>query len=284
MFFRNYGLSCLLIISLVAFFGAQSLFEKLLAEFFLNLPWFMHCQQGGEVCAWKMHLGMFRGFSICFGHFWRKFWQGGHIGRSDRPLPWSDCQGGLTGLGRRSDRPWLVKNVFCLFLLHLFRGSLHLLRGSLHVFRGAPCVVWVYVLVVCSFVVSFWFLSRLCWAVALVLGDRDFVIQVIRFVRWGWCLITCLSPCSCLFFFFDYPYSCLSGVLSMHSSMGRLRTCVCPRTVCRSLVMSDWQRGVGLTLGLVLQVQVAAWFALVQVKKKCERSVSVWPPRSGEDK
>jgi hypothetical protein len=33
----------------------------------------------------------------------------------------------------------------------------------------------------------------------------------------------------------------------------------------------------GLTLCLVLQVQVAAWFALVQVKNKCKRSIHVWP-------
>jgi hypothetical protein len=29
-------------------------------------------------------------------------------------------------------------------------------------------------------------------------------------------------------------------------------------------------------------VQVAAWFALVQVKNKHERSMLVWPPKCGE--
>jgi hypothetical protein len=38
----------------------------------------------------------------------------------------------------------------------------------------------------------------------------------------------------------------------------------------------------GLTLGLVLQVLVVAWFALVQVKNKREGLSLAGPPRSGE--
>jgi cytochrome bd-type quinol oxidase subunit 2 len=39
-------------------------------------------------------------------------------------------------------------------------------------------------------------------------------------------------------------------------------------------VVSDWQMWCGLTLGQVLQVQIATWFALVQVKSGRERSMT----------
>ena len=44
--------------------------------------------------------------------------------------------------------------------------------------------------------------------------------------------------------------------------------------VCCQCTRDEWLTTLcGLTLGLVLQVQVVAWFALVQVKNKCERSL-----------
>jgi hypothetical protein len=63
-------------------------------------------------------------------------------------------------------------------------------------------------------------------------------------------------------------------VLSMHSSRGSLRT---GASEDRWMVIpgcDEWlTTWCGLTLSQVLQVQVAAWFALVQVKSGRERSM-----------
>ena len=56
----SYDLSSLPLISFVAFDIAHFIYERPIGEFFLIFPWFMHCQQGGEVCIWDafgLHLG-----------------------------------------------------------------------------------------------------------------------------------------------------------------------------------------------------------------------------------
>jgi hypothetical protein len=71
-------------------------------------------------------------------------------------------------------------------------------------------------------------------------------------------------------FFLWIGYLC---VLSLHSSRGRLRTRVSEDWWMVATGCDEWlTTWCGLTPGRVLQVQVAAWFALVQVKSGCERS------------
>jgi hypothetical protein len=72
-------------------------------------------------------------------------------------------------------------------------------------------------------------------------------------------------------------------VLSMHSLRGRLRTGASEDQCMVAPWCDEWlTTWCGLTLGRVLQVHVAAWFALVQVKNGRERSMPVWPLWSGE--
>ena len=67
MTFLNCASSCLTIVVLVANFSALCLFEKPRVEFFAFSAWFMHCQQGGEVWAWKSLLHTFRRCSYSLG-------------------------------------------------------------------------------------------------------------------------------------------------------------------------------------------------------------------------
>ena len=95
-----YDLSCLLIISFVAFWSARFVFEKLVVRFFVEMPWFMHCQQGWKFCTCVTFLDMSRAFSCISGQFLRNvhFWE----------------VTGLTGIGHRSDRSGTI----CLQLRH----------------------------------------------------------------------------------------------------------------------------------------------------------------------
>jgi hypothetical protein len=68
-------------------------------------------------------------------------------------------------------------------------------------------------------------LSRLCRAVALALGPRDFSLSSDLFLAFVWLLISCLSFYFISFlFFFSFLLAGYLCVLSMHSSRGRLRT------------------------------------------------------------
>ena len=103
-------LLCLLYVSCVAFCCALCIFEKLDRLYIcfdmhfswkqgeeLHIPWFMHCQQGGEY-VWKgrscMHFGRFCGKLVCI------------------------CE--MLHVRRKIEKK----------RLHLLRGSLHMCRGS----------------------------------------------------------------------------------------------------------------------------------------------------------
>jgi hypothetical protein len=76
------------------------------------------------------------------------------------------------------------------------------------------------------------------------------------------------------FSFFPFLWIGYLCVLSMHSSRGRLGTGVSEDRWMVAPGCDEWlTTWCGLTLGRVLQVQVAAWFALVQVKSGRERSM-----------
>jgi hypothetical protein len=66
-------------------------------------------------------------------------------------------------------------------------------------------------------------LSRLCWAIVLALGERDFVLSSDLVLAFVCLLITCLSFWFVSFLFL-FSLNCLLCLLSMHSSRRRLRT------------------------------------------------------------
>jgi hypothetical protein len=75
-------------------------------------------------------------------------------------------------------------------------------------------------------------------------------------------------------FFFSSLWIGYLCVLSMHSSRGRLRTEASEDRWMVTPGCDEWlTTWCGLTLGRVLQVKVAAWFASVQVKSGRERSM-----------
>jgi hypothetical protein len=84
------------------------------------------------------------------------------------------------------------------------------------------------------------------------------------------------------FFFLWIGYLC---VLSTHSSRGRLRTRASKDRWMVAPGCDEWlTTWCGLTLGRVLQVQVATWFALVQVKSGRERSMPCGASKEWRDK
>jgi hypothetical protein len=114
-------------------------------------------------------------------------------------------------------------------------------------------------------------LSQLCFSRCPWLRGPGLALSsdlVLAFIR---LLITCLSSLLVSFFLsFMNWWLC---VLSMHSSWGRLRTGASEDRWMVTPLCDEWlTTWCGLTLGRVLQVQVAAWFALVQVKSRRERS------------
>jgi hypothetical protein len=132
---------------------------------------------------------------------------------------------------------------------------------------------------------QFWsILSRLCRAVALSLGDRDFSHSSDPFLAFVWLLITCLSFSSFLFFF-SFLWIGYLCVLSMHQSRGRLRTGASEDRWMVAPGCDEWlTTWCGLTLDLVLRVQVAARFALVQVKSGRKRSMPCGASEEWRDK
>jgi hypothetical protein len=148
---RTCRVSNLLIWTCVASCDAFCIFEKLYVETFCILPWFMHCQQGGEVCACFGHLGVFGRCSNWFGKILSSLVQAGLLGRSNRPQAVSWCAGGLTALWRRSNRPGLSEQIFALCyipVLHCCIGSGGVCFGSggaCICAGGAICGVWALV-------------------------------------------------------------------------------------------------------------------------------------------
>jgi hypothetical protein len=156
--------------------------------------------------------------------------------------------------------------------MHLFRGSLHSCIWGLFFF-------WILVVLFC----------RWCRALLPHLEESTFLEHFISVVS---------SHCPCLRGprFFSLKWSFLGLCLAFDhlsrfffrffsfSLFSELVTCVCWRRRLRTGVSEDrWMIAPGcdewlttwcwLTLGQVLQVQVAAWFALVQVKSGHERSM-----------
>jgi hypothetical protein len=82
-------------------------------------------------------------------------------------------------------------------------GEMHFFRGSLHSCIWELFFAWILVVLLCQWCRAllphlesrqFWsILSRLCRAVALVLGNRDFSHSSDLFLAFVWLLITCLS-------------------------------------------------------------------------------------------
>jgi hypothetical protein len=101
------------------------IFEKLYVETFRILPWFMHCQQRGEVCAWFGNLGTFGRCSNSYGSFWKVWCRSGLMGRSNRPQAVRWPIGGLTARCRRSNRARQSEQCFslcCIPMLHCCIG------------------------------------------------------------------------------------------------------------------------------------------------------------------
>jgi hypothetical protein len=160
--------------------------------------------------------------------------------------------------------------------MHLFRGSLHSCFGS-SLSRLE---------LLCAFLFCRWCRALLpqleesaSWAFCLGCVELSPLPQgtetlSLKWSYFGFCstLITCLSS---LFvfsssLFYEFVTMC---VLSMQSSRGRLRTEASEDQWMVAPWCDEWlTTWCGLTPGRVLQVQVAAWFALVQVKSGRERS------------
>jgi hypothetical protein len=124
----------------------------------------------------------------------------------------------------------------------------------------------------------------LCRAVSLVLGDRDLSHSSELFLAFVWLLITCLifSFVSILFLFsLNWLLVCVVNALIKGEIEDRsVRGPVDGRSwlwwVIDNVVWTDsWPR---------LQMQVAAWFALVQVKRGCERSMPCGASEEWRDK
>jgi hypothetical protein len=83
------------------------------------------------------------------------------------------------------------------------------------------------------------------------------------------------------FFSFSLFFELVNCVCCQCSSRGRLRTGASEDQWMVAPDCDEWlTTWCGLTLGRVLQVQIAAWFALVQVKSGRERSM---PCRASEE-
>jgi hypothetical protein len=196
-------------------------------------PWFMHWQRGGERKVEKSCFaslepiprvkGELVHFLCIFG-----FWGSGLL-----------YEIGLIGFGNRSDRFWWNQSnrlwepawPVCAQGWQLFRGSLHMCRGS-------SCMLWLLVLFAWA-----WFCLGCVEPFPLPKGSETCLLQVILFFAFlGFRSLVGVSFYSFLFFFLFSVYQMC--VLSMHSSMGRLRTMCGSRTGGWSLpcVMSDWQR------------------------------------------
>jgi hypothetical protein len=171
--------------------------------------------------------------------------------------------------------------------MHFFRGSLHSCFWELFLPEFQFCPFADGVEPFCLTLRSSQFLSILSWlcrAVALALGDPDSSHSSDLFLALVWLLITCLSflVVSFLFLFFWIGYLC---VLSTHSSRGRMRTGASEDQWMVAPSCDEWlTTWCGLILGWVLQVQVAAWFVLVQVKSERERSVPCGASEEWKDK
>jgi hypothetical protein len=177
----------------------------------------------------------------------------------------SDWSGVFSTYSHRSNWCWIpvwpiiAKLVRCSISWQVLHA---LVQGGVCICLEGDCTCWrdvllcrlsLFLLWVCSFVVSLFCLSCV-EPLPLPKGTETFLLQVILF-----------SPLidfrSLVWVFYSIPFFFLFllwqwlCVLSMHSSMGRMRTCVWPRTGGWSLLSDEWlTTWCGLTLGLVLHV------------------------------
>jgi hypothetical protein len=125
-----------------------------------------------------------------------------------------------------------------------------------------------------------------------VVSSRYPCVRGPRFFSLKWSFIRFCLAFDHLFEFFFHFFSFSSFlwigylcVLSIHSSRGRLRTGASEDRWMAAPGYDEWlTTWCGLTLGRVLQVQVTAWCALVQVKSGCERSMPCGASKEWRDK
>ena len=92
--------------------------------------------------------------------------------------------------------------------------------------------------VLCGVLLVSFVLSRLCRAVALVLGGRDLDWRVILFSLVLWLWITCLEVCVCGCFSFLFLDVISMGVVNALIK-GEIEDQVCPRTSGGSLLSDE---------------------------------------------
>jgi hypothetical protein len=178
--------------------------------------------------------------------------------------------------------------------IHVYRGSfasrdekfgeMHLFRGSLHSCIWELFFAWILVVLFCRWYRAL--LPHLEESAILehfisVVSSRCPCLRGPRFFspKWpflGYCLAfdDLFEFFHSFLFFFSFLLIGYLFVLSMHSSRGRLRTSASEDRWMVAPGCDEWlTTWCGVTLGRVLQVQVVAWFALVQVKSERERSM-----------
>jgi hypothetical protein len=173
-------------------------------------------------------------------------------------------------------------------------GDMHLFRRSLHSCIRELFSVWILVVLFCR-----WCLallphleeSKILEDSISVMSSRRPCLRGPRLfsLKWsflGFCLaFDPLFEFFSRFFFFSFLWIGYWCVLSMHSSRGRLRTGASEDRWMVAPGYDEWLTPwCGLSLGRVLQVQVAAWFALVQVKSELESSMPCRASKEWRDK
>jgi hypothetical protein len=150
---------------------------------------------------------------------------------------------GLTGDGNRSDRcelKLLQLPCFQVVCMHSSRGSCIGSGGACMCAGGGLCGFSSFISVVCALCLSFVCLGCV-EPLPLPKGSETCLLQVILLSAFVWLSIACWSFILFVSFLFLFSLVTFVWVLSMHSSMGRLRTKCGLRTGGWSLpcVMSD---------------------------------------------
>ena len=179
-----------------------------------HIPWFMHWQQRGD--------------------FWEKLCTFGE---------------NFHALGDLAEN-WYVFVRCCMWGEKLRRRGCICSGGVCICAGGAPLVCLSFVL--CGVLFESFVLSRLCRAVALVLGGRDLVWRVILFSLVLWLWITCFGGLYSWLFSFLFLYHGYYGCCQWLNALikGEIEDQVCPRTSGGSLLSDEWLTTLsGLMLG-----------------------------------
>jgi hypothetical protein len=171
-------------------------------------------------------------------------------------------------------------------------GEMHLFRGILHSYIWELFFAWILVVHFCWWCRALLhhleesatlghFISVMSSCFPCLRGPRFFSLKWSCF---GFCLFF-VWVFLLFLFFFSFIWIGYLCVLSMHSSSGRLRTGASEDRWMVAPGCDEWlTTWCGLTLGRVLQVQVAAWFVLVRVKSGRERSMPCGASEEWRDK